>query len=216
MRALASVPHREAIGHTPAPCAHVIPLHMKFIARIAALMGLLLLLGCDAQPWYGTNITGAMPRLQLSMTRASDNANVTAGDYRGRLVVLYFGYTQCPDICPATLANLAEALQKLGKKANRVAVLFVTVDPNRDTLPILKAYVKAFAPQIDGLRGSDNEIAKLARRYRVAYSVSAGPQYEVMHSSAVFMFDADGRARLVTLSTDNTDALAGDMKRLLE
>lgn len=195
---------------------HVNSSRMKFIVRIAALTCLLLLSGCDAQPWYGTNITGAMPRLQFSMMRASDGANVTAGDYRGRLVVLYFGYTQCPDICPATLANLAEALQKLGTKANRVAVLFVTVDPNRDTLPILKAYVKAFAPQIDGLRGSDNALAALARRYRVAYSVNAGPPYQVMHSSAVFMFDADGRARIVTLSTDDTSALAADMERLLD
>lgn len=184
--------------------------------RVAALMGLLLLLGCDAQPWYGTDITGAMPRLQFSMARASDGANVTASQYRGKLVVLYFGYTQCPDVCPTVLANLSEALQRLGAKADRVSVLFVTIDPNRDMLPLLKTYAKAFAPQIDGLRGSDNAIATLARHYRVAYSVNAGPPYEVMHSDAVFMFDAEGRARLVTLSTDNTTALAQDMERLLD
>lgn len=188
----------------------------RIAQRVAALMGLLLLLGCDAEPWYGTDITGAMPRLQFSMTRASDGANVTEAQYRGKLVVLYFGYTQCPDVCPTVLANISEALQRLGAKANRVSVLFVTVDPNRDTLPLLKAYAKAFAPQMDGLRGSDNAIATLARRYRVAYSVNAGPPYEVMHSDAVFMFDATGRARLVTLNTDNTTALAADMERLLD
>ncbi|HEV2562375.1 MAG TPA: SCO family protein [Rhizomicrobium sp.] len=188
----------------------------RIAQRIAALMGLLLLLGCGEQGWYGTDITGAMPPLRFFMARASDGANVTANDYRGKLVVLYFGYTHCPDICPATLANIGEALQKLGADAPRVSVLFVTVDPNRDTLPILKTYVKAFAPQMDALRGGDNAIADLARRCRVAYSVTAGPPYQVMHSDAVFLFDPAGRARIVTLSTDNTAALADDMKRLLE
>jgi protein SCO1 len=107
-------------------------------------------------------------------------------------------------------------LQKLGAKAHRVAVLFVTVDPNRDSLALLEAYVKAFAPQIDALRGSGNALAAFARRYRVAYSVSAGPPYQVMHSDAVFIFDSHGRARIVTLSTDNTAALAQDMERLLD
>jgi protein SCO1/2 len=107
-------------------------------------------------------------------------------------------------------------LQKLGPDANKVRVLFVTVDPGRDTLPVLKKYVAAFAPQIDGLRGSDNALADLARRYRIAYSVKTQPKYEVMHSSAVFFFDATGRARLVTLTTDDTAGLAQDVKRLLE
>jgi protein SCO1/2 len=107
-------------------------------------------------------------------------------------------------------------LQKLGPDADKVRVLFVTVDPGRDTLPVLKKYVAAFAPQIDGLRGSDNALADLARRYRIAYSVKTQPKYEVMHSSAVFFFDATGRARLVTLTTDDTAGLAQDVKRLLE
>ena len=84
---------------------------------------------------------------------------MTAADYRGRVVILYFGYTNCPDICPTTLANLADMLGQLGPDADKVRVLFVTVDPNRDTLPVMKKYVAAFAPQIDGLRGSDNALA---------------------------------------------------------
>ncbi len=155
-----------------------------------------------------------MPALQFHMTRASDGADVTAEDYRGHVTVLYFGYTHCPDICPATLANLAGMLSRLGPDAEKVRVLFVTVDPNRDTLEVLKPYAAAFAPQVDGLRGSDNALAALARRYRIAYSVKTEPKYEVMHSSAVFFFDATGRARLVTLSTDDTAGLAEDVKRL--
>ncbi len=182
-----------------------------FLALLATLAG------CGpAKPWHATDITGAMPRLEFMMTRASDGASVTAKDYRRRVTILYFGYTNCPDICPATLANLAGMLRQLGRDADKVRVLFVTVDPNRDRLPILKKYVAAFAPQIDGLRGSDNALADLARRYRIAYSVKTQPTYQVMHSSAVFFFDASGRARLVTLSTDDTAGLADDVKRLLD
>jgi len=165
--------------------------------------------------WYGTNITGVMPPLQFIMTRASDGAAVSAKDFRGSEVLLYFGYTNCPDVCPTTLANVAAALGKLGARAKDVRVLFVTVDPARDTLPVLKTYVKAFSPRMDGLRGDADAIAKLARRYRVAYTVDPGPPYEVSHSSAVFFFDAQGHARVVTLATGDTDALASDMEKLL-
>jgi protein SCO1/2 len=169
--------------------------------------------------WPGTSdITGAMPDLSFHMTRANDGAEVTADDYRGKVVLLYFGYTHCPDACPTTLANLATVLQKLGPQAKQLRVLFVTVDPARDTLPILKAYVASFAPGIDGLRGTDDEIAALARRYRVLYRVtpaSPGGDVQVMHASSTFFFDRDGRARLVTTSTDDTAAIAGDIARLL-
>jgi protein SCO1/2 len=130
------------------------------------------------------------------------------------VVALYFGYTHCPDVCPTTLANLADMLGKVGSPD--VQVLFVTVDPARDTAPLLKQYVSAFSPQIDGLIGSDNALADLARRYRIAYSVKAGPPYEVMHSNAVFLFDREGKARLVTTDTNDTAAITEDVKRLLE
>jgi protein SCO1/2 len=187
----------------------------------AVLFALLLatLAGCGpGKPWHATGITGAMPRLDFVMTRANDGASVTAKAYRGRVTILYFGYTNCPDICPTTLANLADMLGRLGRDADKVRVLFVTVDPNRDTLPILKKYVAAFAPQIDGLRGGENALADLARRTRIAYSVTPetpGHPYRVMHSTAVFFFDATGRARLVTLSTDDAAGAAEDVRRLL-
>jgi len=180
---------------------------------------LLALCACGRQASSGaTDITGAMPRLALSMTRANDGAAVTANDYRGKVVVLYFGYTHCPDECPTTLANLAAALKALGPHANEVRVLFVTVDPGRDTVPILKAYVSTFAPQIDGLRGSDNQIARLARRYRAVYRVTpawTGHSYDVVHSNTVYIFDPSGRARLAALRTDDTMALTKEIGRLL-
>jgi protein SCO1/2 len=151
------------------------------------------------------------------MTRANDGKPVTANDYRGKVVALYFGYTHCPDECPTTLANLAAVLKRLGPDANNVRVLFVSVDPSRDTLPILKAYVSTFAPQIDGLRGTPDQIARLTRRYRVVYRVtpaSPGHAYDVVHSNTVYIFDPSGRARLVSLRTDDASALANDFERL--
>jgi len=182
---------------------------MRYMALILALM----LTACGRQNFHMTDISGAMPRLDFHLTRASDGAPVTGDSYRGKLVLLYFGYTNCPDVCPATLANIAGMLSKLHSK--EVQVLFVTVDPNRDTLAALKQYVTAFSPQIEGLRGDDNELADVARRYRVAYSVDPKPPYTVMHSNAVFVFDREGRVRLVTTSTDDVDGMAEDLEKLL-
>lgn len=190
---------------------------MPTALRFTLLAALLLLAGCGpGKPWHATDITGAMPDLEFSMARASDGYTVTGQDYRGRMVLLYFGYTHCPDVCPATLANLSDVLHRLGPDAEKVRVLFVTVDPNRDTLSVLKPFVQSFGYQVDGLRGTENQLATLARRYRVAYSVKTEPTYEVMHTSAVFVFDEKGRARLVTLDTNNTAVLTEDVKRIID
>ena len=174
--------------------------------------------GQNSSGWHSTNITGILPPLKFSMLRVNDDHEVTAANYRGDIVLLYFGYTNCPDICPTTLTNLSEMLRRIGPAAANVRVLFVSVDPSRDRPKILKAYVHAFSPYMDGLLGSPNSIAILARRYRVAYTVhkaTAHRPYEVDHSAAVFIFDRFGRARLVTLSTSNVNGLASDVVRLL-
>lgn len=190
------------------------------LARFAVLAICLALAACDGRQvaWYGHDITGVMPDLSFTMLRANDEKRVTAEDYRGKIVLVYFGYTNCPDVCPTTLANLAESLRRLGPKAKDVRVLFVSVDPDRDSVAVLKAYVNAFSPEMDGLSGTKNAIAALARRYRVAYEVkkpTADHPYEVMHSAAVFFFDRAGHVRLVTLETEDTAALAADIERLL-
>jgi protein SCO1/2 len=191
------------------------------LSRLAALALCLLIAACDdsEKPWHATDITGAMPKLAFRMVRANDGQVVTADSYRGRVVILYFGYTHCPDICPTTLANLSEVLKRLDTRAYEVSVLFVSVDPDRDTLPVLGAYVRGFAKQIDGLSGPPNGLMALTRRYRVLYSVtrdSPGHPYQVMHSNSVFFFDRSGRARLVTTSTDNIAGITDDAERLLE
>lgn len=189
--------------------------------RAALLLAFLALAACTRGEVRGgvSNIGGVMPDLSFKMTRANDAAPVTADTYRGKAVLLYFGYTHCPDECPTTLANLTKVLHDLGPRAKDVRVLFVSVDPKRDTLPVLKAYANTFAPQIDGLRGTDDQIAALARRYRVLYRVepaSEGKDTEVMHSDSTFFFDPSGRARLVTTRTDDTKAITADVTRLLQ
>jgi len=134
----------------------------------------------------------------------------------GKWSIVFFGYTYCPDFCPTTLTTLGKAMDELGPKAKDAQVVFVTVDPERDTDTVLAGYAKAFSPQVVGLRGSDNQLAALARAYRIAYNVKKGPPYEVMHSNAVFFFDRSGKARLVTTDTTDTVAMAEDVKRLLK
>jgi protein SCO1/2 len=166
----------------------------------AALFALLAFAGSPARTWNSDDMTGAMPALDFTMTRASDGKTVTAADYKGKIVLLYFGYTFCPDVCPTTLLNITTALESMGKQADDVRVLFVTVDPNRDTLPVLKQYTQAFATQIVGLRGTPEQLVTLAKRYRVAYSVtpaSPGHSYEVTHGSAVYVFNRTGDIKLL-------------------
>jgi protein SCO1 len=172
--------------------------------------------------WHEQDITGMLPPLAFTMLDAATGKTVTASDFAGKAVALYFGYTQCPDFCPETLGNLAHVLERLGPASDGVRVLFVTVDPNRDTLSGLKAYVSLFGPEVVGLRGTPDELARLARRYRVAYSVtpaSNGHPYEVTHSSIVFVFDTEGQARLLVPSLASAhpdlDGLAADLKTLV-
>lgn len=183
----------------------------------------MLLAGCSKEaPWHSLDVSGSAPPLQFTMTRASDGKLVTNADYRGQVVMLYFGYTFCPDVCPTTLANLSQVLSQLGPEAQQVRVLFVTVDPNRDTLAVLKDYVANFASQVDGLRGTPDQLASLARRYRLVYSVSPETKshpYEVTHASGIYVFDRSGAARLLVPSLDSANSdptgIELDLKRLI-
>ncbi len=129
-------------------------------------------------------------------------------DFAGKVVLLYFGYTNCPDVCPLTLSNLSRVLAQLGDKADDVAVLFVTVDPDRDTLPVLKDYAAAFGTQFVGLHGTPDQLASLAQRYRVSYSVTPATDtepYTVNHGSAVYVFDQTGNTRLLMTQMSTAD-----------
>lgn len=180
-------------------------------------------LALPALAWASQDIdvSGSSPSLRFTMTRATDGKTVTAADFRGEIPLLYFGYTSCPDVCPLTLANVAKVLKRLGPDAKPVRLLFVTVDPNRDTLPVLKQYTAAFGPQFVGLRGTADQLMALARRFRIAYSVTVkGSDYEVSHSSALYAFDRTGAARLLipSLATNPPDiaGTADDLRKLVE
>jgi protein SCO1 len=173
----------------------------------------------DEAPWHLTDVTGHLPDLQFSLT-GDDGKPVTGDSFKGDTTLVYFGYTHCPDVCPETMARLMQVIGKLGPDAQQVRILFVTVDPARDTPQALHDYVGAFdAQHARGLTGSDAQIESLAQRYRVAYQMEKrdpNGNYEVTHSSAVYIFDAQGHARLLATDQDTPDQIAQDLRRIIE
>lgn len=119
----------------------------------------------------------------------------SSADFHGRFMLIYFGYTYCPDVCPTTLAVIADALGKLGKQADRLAPIFITIDPQRDTPDVLKAYLKSFDPRFIGLTGDSKAIAEVARAYRVYYRKRPleGGGYALDHSSQIYLMGLDGK-----------------------
>jgi protein SCO1 len=151
------------------------------------------------------SIAGMVPALAFNMQDVNSGKPVSAADFLGKVTLLYFGYTNCPDVCPATLYNVDRILRGLGPLAARVNFLFVTVDPDRDTPAVLAQYVGLFGPNITGLRGNPDQLFSLARRYRVVFSVtkpSGTTPYQVTHSSAIYVFDAKGQAQFLIAGLD--------------
>ncbi|KAB0635988.1 SCO family protein [Burkholderia latens] len=193
----------------------------RLVRAAAALGAAAALAACthDEPNWHLTNVTGHLPDLSFTLT-GGDGRPIDANAFRGRVALVYFGYTHCPDVCPETMARLMDVLAKLGTHANDVRILFVSVDPARDTPQAMQSYVAAFdAAHARGLTGTDGQIESLAKRYRVAYQMerrdpSGG--YEVTHSSAVYIFDANGRARLLATDGDSPDAIAADVRRIID
>ena len=208
------------MGNAPRVCESARRSMLRLVAAGAAAG----LVGCDrgAAPWHETDVARNLQPLAFSMTDANTGAVVDARRFRGKIVMLTFGYTSCPDLCPLTLGNLATVCGRLGAAADQVRILFVTVDPARDSLSVLRSYTAAFSPAIIGLRGSADALASLARRFRVAYSVdpaAPGHAAEVSHSSLVYVFDRAGDARLLVSSMStpapDIDGTTADLRRLI-
>ena len=174
--------------------------------------------GAAARPSFkGVDITGAEYARTLSLTDA-DGQPRTLADYKGKVVLVFFGYTQCPDVCPTTMAELAEVKRQLGADGARVQGLFVTVDPERDSAALLKAYMANFGPDIVGLRGTPDEIKAAAKEFKVYFSKVPGKtatSYTVDHTAGSYVFDAKGRVRLFTRYGSGAQALIDDLKILL-
>ena len=164
------------------------------------------------------NIRGLVPPLAFTMTDVQTGKQVTAADFKGSVVLLYFGYTNCPDVCPTTLYNMQRVQKAMGQTATKVKVLFVTVDPDRDTPQVLTLYTALFGNNVVGLRGTPDELYALARRYRVVFSVVKTPVYSVTHSAAVYVFNARGQAEFIIAGLDTVkpdiDGIARDLTRV--
>lgn len=165
-------------------------------------------------------IRGFLPDLDFELV-AAGGKTVTEKDFDGKVVMMFFGYASCPDICPTTMAQLSQVVHALGPEGeDKVRIVFVSVDPHRDTPEVLQAYVDAFESKAIGLTGSERQISRLARRYRVAYQIekprSADPEvYEVAHSRGIYIFDGQGRARLLASDSESIDKLVVAVKDLL-
>jgi protein SCO1 len=191
-------------------------------ARKAAMLlvaGALALSGCGAggPKFKASDVTGAGFGRDFTLTDPSGKQR-TLADYRGKVVVLFFGYTQCPDVCPTTLSALAETMKTLGADADRVQVIFVTVDPDRDTGELIASYVTAFNPSFVGLRGDAEAIARTAKEFKILYQKQPGrtpDSYTVDHSAGTFVFDPRGRLRLYVGNGQGPDVFAHDIRELL-
>lgn len=171
----------------------------------------------QAPSFQATDITGAPFGRDFSLTDHNGQARRLA-DFRGKVVAVFFGYTHCPDVCPTTLSDFAAALKQLGPLAAQVQVIFVTVDPQRDTPELLKLFVPAFHPGFLGMYTDAASLQALANEFKVVYqksSVKADDDYLIDHSAGTYVYDAQGNLRLLMPYGSSPDVIANDLRTLL-
>ena len=186
---------------------------------IAAL--LIALTACSPKPEFkNIDITGSTAFGKDFSLVDPDGKVRTLADFKGKVVVMFFGYTQCPDVCPTTLTEMQQAMTLLGPQSDKVQVLFVTVDPERDTAAILKQYVPAFDPRFLGLRPADAAaLEKVAKDFKIYYKKVPGTSpgsYTMDHTAGSYAFDPEGRLRLYIKHAQGPETLAHDLKELLK
>lgn len=187
------------------------------VAALAAALSGCERSGAGKASFKGTDITGADYGKSLALTDHT-GAPRTLADWKGKVVVLFFGFTQCPDVCPTTLATMADVVKRLGPDGDRVQVLFVTLDPERDTQAVLAPYVTAFDPRFVGLHGDKDATAKAAREFKVFHQKVPGrtpESYTLDHTAASFVLDREGRLRLYLRHTQTPEDIAADLRTLL-
>jgi protein SCO1/2 len=188
---------------------------------VGAAAAAVLLAACGEKPkgsFKAVDITGADYANALDLPDA-DGRQRHLSDFKGKVTVVFFGYTQCPDVCPTTMLELAQVKKALGADGNRLQGVFVTVDPERDTPELLKAYVANFDPTFVALRGTPEQTKAAAKNFKVFYSKAPGRTegtYTVDHTAGSFVFDAQGRVRLFARYGAGADALQADLKALLD
>lgn len=184
----------------------------------ALFLAAILIAGCGSSgpSFRNVDITGADYGKDFTLTDHGGRVRSLA-DFRGKVVVMFFGYTRCPDVCPTTLAEMKAVLEQLGQDGKRVQVLFVTVDPERDTPQLLAKYVPAFDPSFLGLYGDSATIAKVAKDFKVFYQKAPGKtpdSYTVDHTAGSYVFDPQGRLRLF-VRQGNAASLVADIQVLM-
>jgi protein SCO1/2 len=197
------------------------PARRLLLAGAAATLPLALL-GCKSKaaeplPFEGNDISGTHLGRDLDMADTQGRQR-TLADFRGKVLLVFFGYTQCPDVCPTAMAQAAQALELLGDQAAQVQVVMISVDPARDTPAILGAYVHAFDPSFIGLTGTPEQLEKTARSFKAFYAKEPGPtpeQYAMNHSAAFYLMDKDGEARALLGPSLTPEDMAHDIKLLL-
>ena len=198
------------------------PHYYKLVVWLAAsLLGVTFLSACsktEKPAFLSTDITGADFGKDFNLTDHNGKMR-TLADFKGQVVTVFFGYTHCPDACPATMANLAAAMDMLGADAARVQVLFITVDPERDRPEVLKAYLSAFNPSFLGLYGDERAIKKTAKEFNVVYQKQQGGAHQhdsVDHSTGTYIYDTKGKLRLYVSNDKGADVFAHDISQLLK
>ena len=185
---------------------------------LASLAALALAACTESKPQFqAIDLTGADYAKDFQLTDHNGQVR-TLKDFKGKLVVMFFGYTQCPDVCPTTMSELAEAKKLLGPDGDKVQGLFVTVDPERDTPQVLKNYMANFDPTFIALRPTPEQLAVIAKDYKVYYKKVDGKtptSYTMDHSAASMVYDTQGRLRLYTRYGSGAQALASDLQLLL-
>ena len=189
------------------------------LARLFLALFAFALAACegDAPRFNNVDITGANYARDFRLTDF-DGRQRTLADFRGKVVVMFFGYTQCPDVCPTTMTDMAEVRRRLGADGDKVQVIFVTLDPDRDTPEVLKQYVPAFDPTFIALRGTRDETAAVAKDFKVFYQKVPGKtetSYTLDHTAGSYVFDREGKVRLFLRHAGGVDAIVADLQKLL-
>jgi protein SCO1/2 len=193
---------------------------MKIWLAAACVFAAFSLAGCQPAPppsFHATDITGAAFARDFKLTDHNGRVR-TLADFKGKIVAMFFGYTHCPDVCPTTLSDFAAALKLMGPQAEQVQVIFVTLDPQRDTPQLLKQYVPAFNPGFLGMYTDAESLKQIAKEYKVVYqktSVKGPDDYLIDHSAGTYVYDQQGRLRLLVPYGSSPDAIAQDLKTLL-
>ena len=197
-------------------------LNWGFAMRSLFLVMLMLVFGsilaaCSPPPFVGTDITGADFAKDMSLTDHTGKVRSMA-DFKGKVAVLFFGYTHCPDVCPTTMSDLKNTMKLLGDKSDQVQVLFVTVDPERDTQEILAQFVPSFDKRFIGLRAEVTQTKATLNNFKIFYSKVAGKtngDYTIDHSAGMYAFDKEGKVRLYLAYGMKPKDIASDIKKLL-